>query len=95
MLHSRIIRVGLALTITVLAAGVLSSTAGGAVSATPPRIVAKPNDLMINTKTTLTGTGFPAKTRLTIKGMPEYGLDRSSEPVREEQLHLRADGRTR
>ena len=66
MLRSRITRVGLAITITVLAAGVLSSQAG-AVAATPPHIVAKPNNLMVNTKTTLTGTGFPVKTKLTIQ----------------------------
>jgi len=66
MLRSSITRVGLAVAITVLATGVLSSAAG-AVSATPPHIVAKPNNLMVNTKTTLTGTGFPAKTKLTIK----------------------------
>ena len=31
-----------------------------------PRIVAKPNNLMVDTKTTLTGSGFPARTRLSI-----------------------------
>jgi hypothetical protein len=66
MSRSRIIRVGLAVTIALLAAAVLSSAAG-AVSATPPHIVAKPSNLMVNTKTTLTGTGFPARTKLTIK----------------------------
>ena len=66
MLRSRIILVSLALTIAVLAAGILTSQAG-AVSATPPHIVAKPDNLMVNTKTTLTGTGFPAKTRLAIQ----------------------------
>jgi hypothetical protein len=66
MLRSRIIIVSLALTIAVLTAGILSSQAG-AVSATPPHIVAKPNNLMVNTKTTLTGTGYPAKTTLTIE----------------------------
>jgi len=69
MLRSRITRVGLALTIGLLAAGVLGTQAG-AVSATPPHIVAKPNNLMINTKTTLTGTGFPANTKLAIKECP-------------------------
>jgi hypothetical protein len=58
--------------ITVLAAGILTGQAG-AVPATPPHIVAKPNNLMVNTKTTLTGTGFPARTRLTIKECPNTG----------------------
>jgi hypothetical protein len=66
MLRSRITRFGLAVTIIVLAAGILSSQAD-AVSPTPPHIVAKPNNLMVNTKTTLTGTGFLAKTKLTIE----------------------------
>jgi len=69
MLRSRIARIGLAVTIAVLAAGVSGSQAG-AISATPPHIVAKPNNLMINTKTTLTGSGFPAKTKLTIAECP-------------------------
>jgi len=66
MWRSRITRVGLAVTIIAVSAGALSSQAG-AVSATPARIVAKPNNLMANTQTRLTGTGFPAKTKLTIK----------------------------
>jgi hypothetical protein len=70
MLRSRISHVGLVLTIAALGAGVFGAQAG-AVSSTPPHIVAKPNNLMINTKTTLTGTGFPANTRLTIEECPE------------------------
>jgi hypothetical protein len=65
MFRSRIVRVGLAVTISLLAAGVLSSEAA-AVSATSPHIVAKPNNLMVNSNTTLTGSGFPAKTRFGI-----------------------------
>ena len=52
--------------ISALAGGVLGGQAD-AVSATPPHIVAKPNNLMVNTKTTLTGSGFPAKTRIVIE----------------------------
>jgi hypothetical protein len=37
-----------------------------AAMAATPRIVAKPNNLMVNTKTTLTGTGFPTRSRLSI-----------------------------
>jgi hypothetical protein len=51
------------LTIVGLVAGVASSSG----AATKPHIVAKPDNLMVNTKTTLTGTGFPAKKRLTIE----------------------------
>ena len=65
-MRSRITRVGLAVTISGLALGVLASQAG-AISSTPPHIVAKPNNLMVNTKTTLTGTGFAANTKLTIE----------------------------
>jgi len=65
-MRSRTTRVLLAATVTVLAFGVLPTQAG-AISSTPPHIVAKPNNLMVNTKTTLTGTGFPANTKLTIE----------------------------
>ena len=50
-------------------AGLVGGAAIGdaaAVTPIPPHIVATPNNLMVNTKTTLTGTGFPAKTRLAI-----------------------------
>ena len=47
-------------------AGIVPASAG-AVSSTPPRIVAKPNNVMVNTKIDLVGTGFPARTRLSIK----------------------------
>jgi hypothetical protein len=66
MLRSTLTRVGFVVTIGVIAAGAVTGQAG-AVSATPPHIVAKPNNLMVNTKSLLTGTGFPAKTRLTIE----------------------------
>jgi hypothetical protein len=52
-------------TVAVLAAGGLSAQAG-AISATPPHIVVKPDNVMVNTKVTLTGTGFPARARLSI-----------------------------
>lgn len=66
MLRSTLTRVGFLVTIGLFAAGIVSGQAG-AVTAIPPRIVAKPNNLMINTKTLLTGSGFPARTRLTIE----------------------------
>lgn len=59
-------RLVLLLTVVGLAAGIASSSAGAA-SPTRPHIVAKPNNLMVNTKTSLAGTGFPAKTKLTIE----------------------------
>jgi hypothetical protein len=59
-------RLVLLLTVVGLAAGIASSAAAAA-SPTRPHIVAKPNNLMVNSKTTLTGTGFPAKTKLTIE----------------------------
>jgi hypothetical protein len=59
-------RVVLTLAIAVFGA-VVANGAAGASSATPPQIVVKPNNAMINTKVALTGTGFPARTKLTIK----------------------------
>jgi hypothetical protein len=41
-----------------------------AATAATPRIVARPNNLMVNTKTTLTGTGFAARTKLSIAECP-------------------------
>ena len=69
MVRSAIVRVGVVVTISLVATGVLAGYAG-AVSPTPPHIVAKPDNVMVNNKTTLTGTGFPAKTRLTIEECP-------------------------
>ena len=66
MLRSRTCRrVGLVLAVGVVAAGVWTAEAS-AVSSTPPRIVAKPSNVMVNTKITLTGTGFAAKAKLSI-----------------------------
>ena len=48
-------------------AAVGPNSAAGASSPTAPQIVVKPNNAMINTKVALTGTGFPAGTKLTIK----------------------------
>jgi hypothetical protein len=45
----------------------IGSESAGAASPAAPHITARPNDLMVNTKTTLTGAGFPARTKLTIE----------------------------
>jgi hypothetical protein len=66
MLRSTLTRAGLMVTVGVFAAGLVAGQAG-ALSATPPHIVATPNNLMVNTKTVLRGTGFPARSRLTIE----------------------------
>jgi len=58
-------RVALALTVAALAAGPLSSEAG-ATSASPPHIVVKPDNVMVNTNVTLTGTSFPAQTKISV-----------------------------
>jgi hypothetical protein len=52
--------------------GLLALQAGPASAATgpvttPPHIVATPNNLMINTKTVLTGTGFAPATKLVVE----------------------------
>ena len=66
MPRSPVHRLVLLLTIAGVATGIASSRAV-AVSPPPPRVVAKPNNLMVNSKTNLTGTGFRAKTKLTIE----------------------------
>jgi len=65
MFRSRLARPALLLTIVALACGTLNGRAGAS-SAGAPHVVAKPDNVMVNTKTTLTGRGFPAKTKLTI-----------------------------
>jgi hypothetical protein len=62
----RLTSVVLGATVVLLVAVGLAGAAA-AVSSTPPRIVAKPNNVMVNTKISLTGTGFPARTKLTIE----------------------------
>ena len=72
MLRSSVRRVVLLLAILGLA-GAVASTEAAAISPTPPHIVATPNNVMVNTKTTLTGTGFPAKTKLVIEECSRTG----------------------
>jgi hypothetical protein len=60
----------------VVAGGLLSealvvSSAGASTAAPAPHIVAKPNSVMVNTTTKLTGTHFPASTKITIKECPQ------------------------
>jgi hypothetical protein len=62
----KLTRVVLGATVVMCSAGFLGAGAGAAV-ATPARVVAKPNNAMVNTKIGLTGTGFPARTKLTIE----------------------------
>ena len=63
----------LAGTAVVIAAGAVPlalpgvAVAGSQASSVPPHIVAKPNNVMVNTKTKLVGVGFPAHSTLTIK----------------------------
>ena len=59
-------RVTLAFAVVVLAGGVMAGAAG-AVSPTPPHIVATPNNVMVNTTVRLVGTGFPAHATLVIE----------------------------
>jgi hypothetical protein len=66
MRSNRLARVALAFGV-VLSAGAIMAGTANAVSATPPHIVAKPNNVMLNTTISLTGTGFPANAKLTIK----------------------------
>ena len=66
MLGALIRRVVVLLAIAGIAVGSATGSAG-AVSPTPPRIAASPNDLMVNTDTTLTGTGFAKHANLIIE----------------------------
>ena len=63
---SRVLGAALVVCVSMLAAGAMPAPAG-AVSTTPPHIVAKPNNAMVNTKISLTGTGFAAHTKLVVK----------------------------
>jgi hypothetical protein len=95
MLRSGITRFGLTVTTVVVAAGLLGGPAG-AVSAAPPHIVAKPNNLMINTKTTLTGSGFPANAKLTIKECPARNWIVPQNPcVKNNAISVRTDAHGR
>ena len=81
-------------TIVGLAAGIASSAA--AASPTGPHIVAKPNNLMVNTKTTLSGTGFPAKAKLTIEECATPGWVATSRPCKgANKISVRADAHGR
>jgi len=71
-------RLALLLAICGLVAG-FASVSG---AATRPHIVAKPNNLMVNTKTTLTGTGFPAKKHLTIEECSASGWVVTASPCK-------------
>jgi hypothetical protein len=58
--------IGLTSTLAV-AAGLLGTIpAASATSTVPPTITAKPDNVMVNTKTTLTGKGFAPKTSVTV-----------------------------
>jgi hypothetical protein len=51
----------------VVVSALLLGTGAVAGGATGARIVARPNSVMVNTKTSLTGSGFPARTKLSIR----------------------------
>jgi hypothetical protein len=64
MLRSlRFTSIVLAITAALAAIGAFSPAG----AATKPRIVASPNNVMVNTKIHLAGTGFPARTKLKIE----------------------------
>jgi len=61
----------LVLAVSLVGAGVIS---GRAVAATTvPRVIAKPNAAMVNTKSELSGSGFAARAKLTIKECSNTG----------------------
>jgi hypothetical protein len=61
-------RVGMALAVVALAGGAVAGAAGAATpTPTPPHIVARPNNVMVNTTVKLVGTGFPPRATLTIE----------------------------
>jgi len=73
MLRSkRLARVVLGTTVAVCAVSFVAVGAGAA-APTPARVVAKPNNAMVNTKIGLTGSGFPARTKLTIEECSSTG----------------------
>ena len=58
---------------TTVAVGLLGIGGAAAASATPPRIVAKPDNAIVNTKIMLTGSGFAARVKLTIRECTSTG----------------------
>jgi hypothetical protein len=83
----------LLLTIAALATGVASRAAG---SSTAPHIVAKPNSVMVNAKTTITGTGFRATTKLTIEQCSKVRWVVPANPcVRANKISVHTDGHGR
>jgi len=92
---SRISRWVLAGAALALAAGTGISPAG-AVTATPPHVVARPNNLMVNTKTTLTGTGFPARKKLTVEECSRTGWVVTANPcVKDNRITVTTDAHGR
>jgi hypothetical protein len=57
----------LTLSTGLLLGGALAASAQVAGHSATPKIVARPDNLMVNTTTVLTGSGFKPKTKLTIK----------------------------
>jgi hypothetical protein len=55
--------------VAALTAAASASSAAAQISATPaaPHIVARPDSVMVNGTTTLTGTGFPAKSKVQLR----------------------------
>jgi hypothetical protein len=67
-----------------------------AATAATPRIVAKPNNLMVNTKTTLTGSGFAPRTRRSIVECSRTNWVVPSNPcVKRNKISVTTDGRGR
>jgi hypothetical protein len=61
-------RVTMALAVVLLGGGVAAGAAGAVTpTPTPPHIVARPNNVMVNSTVRLVGTGFPAHATLTIQ----------------------------
>ena len=63
---TRMAHAALVLPVALLAGGVVAPAAA-ATSPTPSHLVAKPDNVMVNTKIRLAGTGFPARTKLTVE----------------------------
>jgi hypothetical protein len=56
-----------AVALGLLSAGAAAAIGAGDSGSTRPHIVARPHSVMVNSKTQLTGTGFPSKSTLTIE----------------------------
>jgi hypothetical protein len=71
LLRHPLLTLGLPTTVLALGAWPAAAMAASGISPTPPHIVAKPVDVMVNQTVHLTGTGFPPSTAIALQECSE------------------------